>query len=324
MKNIYKVFILLLLPFIGFGQTLTLGKGAKVVIGNNNETSGASFTTGDIDLTGGTGTNFRIFDLSKVTAGTIINAASNARLDIFTDADGAGSLICSGNPKARVRVLTKKSRWSQISPPVEGIVSGDFDQALKDSWLVWFDESAGAHNGAAGDGWEYITSLTDPVNPGEGRSFYRGGDKTHIFKGKIRTTNLDNSPTSFQLNYTDSDHGYNLIGNPFTSALLWDGTWTSTNLSNVIWIWNGSQYGASPGSLTNHNIALGQAFFVRATAAGATLTIPAAKRNHGASLFQKKDKNNGRNYVIINADNNGNKDVAYVYFDATGTEGYDD
>ncbi|MCK5906014.1 MAG: hypothetical protein KAG37_00405, partial [Flavobacteriales bacterium] len=205
-------------------------------------------------------------------------------------------------------------------PPVYNVESGDFNKD-GDNWLVKFNETTGAYGGADGNGWEYITSLTESVNLGEGLSVYRGAYETLEFKEKIHTIDL-----AISLDWTDTSHGYNLIGNPFTSALLWDGTadWALTKVNNSIWIWDGTQYLSSPGGLTNHNIALGQAFFVRANDAGASITLPASKRNHNTSTFSKKNKNSGRNYVIINADNNGNKDVAYVYFDATGTEGYDD
>ncbi len=317
-------------------STITLNSAAQIKLENNSRT-GSNLKGSYLDLTNGNdnisnidnwgpitmnaGTDLRIFTFCKVNAGVISTNNTTSDITVFSYLPGDGSLICKGtSTKGIIKRKVKGGEWNQIAPSVEGVLSGDYIQS-NDTWFLKYNESTGTE----GD-WEYIIVENEDVKPGEGRSVYKASDKVLTFEGTIRTTDLANSAAGFQLNFTDVNHGYNLIGNPFTSALLWDGSadWGIYHLSNAIWIWDGSQYISSPGGLTSHNIALGQGFFVRATDVNPAIILPASKRVHVADTYAKKNKNSGRNYLTINANNNDKKDVAYIYFDAMGSDDYED
>ncbi len=110
-------------------------------------------------------------------------------------------------------------------------------------------------------------------------------------------------PVTFTPNNAPSN-GWNLVGNPYASAIQWDeagvDTWTRVNISAVIAIRdNGSEggtfrywdmdqdYSGIPGG----QIASGQSFWVRATAPNPELIIrEGAKTIGGATFFRKRQK----------------------------------
>jgi len=261
---------------------------------------------------------------ASMTTGAITNSASTAGdgLIIKSTAAGSGSLICTGTPTATVERYVTTTRWNMVSPTTTGTTGQTFfDASGSDSWLVWFDEATGTGD-VAGTGWTYHELLTDPVSVGSGYNYWPDVAETVEFKGNLQSTNL--SPT---ITWLDASHGYNLIGNPFSSALLWDGTWTMTHVNNAIWIWNGTQYEAQPGGLSSHYVPIGQGFFVRSNASGPSITIPSAKRAHNSQAFLKngqKVTNSDFSHLIIDAQNNQYQDRVFIYFDDNGTDSYDD
>lgn len=94
------------------------------------------------------------------------------------------------------------------------------------------------------------------------------------------------TPFSFPINYTNTglpnDDGLNLVGNPFPCALDWEASgWTKTNVTNTFWIRNNREtniasYNGDLNTGTNgatQYIALGQAFWIQATAGSPALSM---------------------------------------------------
>ena len=266
-------------------------------------------TTGTVDLT----------KLDKQPSGTLL---------IKSDGTSTGSLIFDGvssnDPEATVERYVKYGRWNMVSPSTTDVTAYNFyDASGNSSWLTVFDEATGTDGSTAGTGWSFLTNLNTAINVAQGYCYWPTiADETVSFSGNLRYTD-----TTLSLNFTDSDHGYNLIGNPFSSALEWDSSWTKTNVESSIWIWNGTQYEALPSELTNHDIAVGQGFFVRAEGSSPSITVPEGKRVHNNTSFLKNSRvitDNDFNYLIINALNNQYNDRAFIYFDENGTDAYDD
>ena len=94
--------------------------------------------------------------------------------------------------------------------------------------------------------------------------------------------------------------GWNLVGNPYPHAINWNNTgdWTDSNIDPTIYVpdvgggvfrtWNRSLGSGTPGSeLPNGNIAIGQAFWIKANAAAPTLTVKeTAKRGTGGTFYR--------------------------------------
>jgi hypothetical protein len=102
----------------------------------------------------------------------------------------------------------------------------------------------------------------------------------------------------FGVTYTASaDTGWNLIGNPFAATIDWDAAgWTKTNMDNVIYVWDNTANSGEGGYLTWNGTAgsLGdglikpfQGFWVKANAAGPTLSVPKSAKTTGGVFYKQ-------------------------------------
>jgi len=128
--------------------------------------------------------------------------------------------------------------------------------------------------------------------PGDDRSFRPGigylvayaSDVVKSFSGLIRNSGLDAA-----LTFTGGGDyaGYNLLGNPFTSAINADiHNWAKTNVQNAVWVWdpvtgNYKTWNGLTGTLDGGLIPAMQGFFVKASGPSPALTIPSSSRTHG-------------------------------------------
>jgi hypothetical protein len=228
--------------------------------------------------------------------GTLANNADNAGLVLQSDATGTASLMHNtDNVPATVQryISGVPEAWHFLSSPVS-------DQSISGSWLP----SGTYGNGTGYDMylwnevnscWIYQLDITSSVNwssvhPGSDFAVGRGylysvqaANPTKEFIGK-----LNNGPISFGLTFSSSDaslKGFNLVGNPYPSAIDWSAAsgWTRSDLNSSgggynMWIWNpaASNYGVynsadADGSGTNsvtRYIASMQGYFVQAANAG--------------------------------------------------------
>jgi|GEM_PF-2447167 len=96
---------------------------------------------------------------------------------------------------------------------------------------------------------------------------------------------------------TPGSDGWNLLGNPYASAITWNlnlgsGGWISNNISPVISIRDapGNRFVYIDGSTSSGTIAIGQAFWVQALAPGASLTIQeGVKQTASGYSFYRRD-----------------------------------
>jgi hypothetical protein len=151
--------------------------------------------------------------------------------------------------------------------------------------------------------------------------------------------NASYSPTvTFNSNDGNSDFydGWNLIGNPYPSALDWDASgWTKTNITNTVYMWDGDagnyvyynnggpdDHLQGTGQTLNSDataryIPAMQSFFVKANASSPSFTIPASARVHNSNQMYKSDEieTPDFDYVKLQIENlNGQKDQALVRF----------
>ena len=128
--------------------------------------------------------------------------------------------------------------------------------------------------------------------PGDDRHFKQGGgymaaydsDVVKNFSGCITNQNLDVPLTWTPGNYA----GYNLVGNPFTSALNADiQNWSKNNVMNSVWVWdpgsgNYTTWNGITGTLPGGIIPAMQGFFIKASGISPSLAIPSASRIHSS------------------------------------------
>jgi len=216
------------------------------------------------------------------------------------------------------------------------------------------------------DGWRVATSAT--LTAGRGyRVFISPDFLANNYDNKIKTTggvNLGNGgsggfsfpaltrneyspcfPSDPSFNPTvcnEENRGWNLVANPFPSAINWDAAgWTKpANMNNAFFIWDGVSNGyrvyvgtggVSLGvtSSTNANpnlIPTGQAFFVKLTS-GTTGTLKADEtvKNSGAASFVRTATTASNNVRLrISKVNGGNYSFdAMVRFMEGATEAFD-
>lgn len=99
-------------------------------------------------------------------------------------------------------------------------------------------------------------------------------------RGPINQGNISPTITYNTSGSNAAMYGYNLVGNPYPSALDWESaSWTMSNISSVMAISDNSsgslvyQYFDNTDGSADDFIALGQAFWVRATGASPSLTF---------------------------------------------------
>jgi hypothetical protein len=254
---------------------------------------------------------------------------------IASTADGTGSLIHNTNDvEATIERYIPESGYHLVSVP--------FKQAANpvSGWFIWsylfnFDLEA--------QDWEAMGSPTGTdlfVNKGYMVYKYPGPDKwssdtTYAMTGPMNNGEIDIPVAYYEAN---SYAGFNLVPNPYPSAIDWDAVdgWTKTNLNNAIWIWNegaDEPYGTGyvgnyaayiGGTGTNGGsqfIPVGQSFFVRvSTDAAASLSVNNDARVHNPQPFFKDEV---QDLLRIQAIGNNYSDEIVVRFLGDATSGFD-
>jgi len=153
--------------------------------------------------------------------------------------------------------------------------------------------------------------------------YYPGASKTYEFTGPLNFG-------AFNPTVINAGSGFNLVPNPYPSAVDWDAAsgWTKTNIANSIWIWpsGGSNYtsyinGVGTNGGTQY-IPSCQAFFVQATGNSPVLTMTDEVRVHNNQPFWK-DANSISNLLRIKVDANSCSDEAIVRFEEGSTVNFD-
>ncbi|HOP14814.1 MAG TPA: T9SS type A sorting domain-containing protein, partial [Lentimicrobium sp.] len=121
--------------------------------------------------------------------------------------------------------------------------------------------------------------------------------------------------------------GWNLLGNPFQSAIDWDivlnGPGSTPVVDAAVYVWDGAQYvsyNGYAGSLTDGIIPPQNGFFVKAIGDGLSLTIPLYARVHSNIEFYKASP---ANLLSLRANGNGYKDETFIRFNSAATPLFD-
>lgn len=255
------------------------------------------------------------------TAGLTIKSTSAGTGSLL---DESGGVAMTGTGTIRAEQYLAKNAWHLVAPVTTGVTANNYywnDQPK--CWLMYHTESSNAltyntnlaTSMPVGQGWLVWIDNTTTSNPGA----------TAIMTGSLRSTSLSPAVTKTGL-------GWNLVGNPFPSAIDWQsGNWIRTNLELTIWIWSNSDNNylyrttAGGGTMTNGIIPPGQGFFVKAIASSPALTIPDDSRTHSAQAFYKGTETDPgyADYIVIAASNNQQTDQVWVSFGPNGTDGFD-
>ncbi len=266
-------------------------------------------------------------DINETHSLTINGDLSNSgTLTINSSSTGTGSLIVNGSSTGSVVIerYLPDGGWHFVSPSTTGVTANDFywnDNPV--SWLTFHTESSNE--------WTYNTPLTTPMPVGQGWSVWLDNSvlaaATATMTGSIQVSDFE---ATLESSGTGINEGWNLLGNPFASAIDWDqGGWGS-NTTGTVYVWdndlNGSgdwaSWNGSAGDLTNGIIPVSQAFFVKATSAGA-FNIPTTARIHDITSFYKETETLNSPYVRLQMDFDDHGNTVFIGFPEHGTEEFD-
>jgi len=274
-----------------------------------------------------TSTTGRCRDLAIDPNGKLTVAAGkkltvNGNFLLNSDVTGTGSFIDLGTTtitgtKVVERYMTgnwsggsptSTTIWHYISSPVSGAVTGIFVNNLLSQWF----ENVGL--------WDTIVSLTMPMTVGKGYITALRTPGTIEYQGG--NLNTGNQTLSGLTNTVPSNYsGWNLVGNPYPSAFVWNASVIRTNVDAAIYFWDpiaGNYTSKTPGD--DSYVPATQAFFVKVTEAGTgSIQIPNTNRTHNGLFY----KNVAENVLDLTVEGNGYFDQTSVRFNEMATTGFD-
>ncbi len=283
--------------------------------------SGHTVTTAD-NVTIATYGKLEISGNLSVT-GTLTNNAGNAGLVLKSTATEQGSLLNStANVDATVeRQITGYAGdhgWHLLSSPVNNmaIAGSDFVPAINTDDLFSWDEDAGAAgmwiNYRIDGGGFAFSNFTN----GQGYLCAYDVDGTKEFQGKLNVANVS-SPA----NMTNTNGGWQLVGNPFSCAIDWGaGTWTKTGIgvNAKVWAEEAGNY------QTKTIIPSTQGFFVEITNATNQLTIPSDARIHDEQNWYKNAGDSENTLILkLSGGDNSFYDITQVIMSENATMEFD-
>ncbi len=341
------------------------------VINSNNETGRISINSGNIKITSSSGSNSNLyFDGSNNNADTLAVDLSGGGDVVLHDplmvSDAirvkGGELNANGN----LTLLSTASKTAIIEEiKNNGIISGNVtvQHFLADLGDHWRDLSTTVSGVKVEDWQEFFPitgqftgssgGITDPsmfVSTSGGLAAYptttnqasierAKGYDTRLNLSSAATVAVTGNPFQGNINFTltggtsGSDNGWNLVGNPYASPVLWSNNadaWTRSGVSRVIAVKENKLIGGQPISqyqyytsvLGEGRIESGQGFWVRAyTSAPALAITEKAKTSDGQTYPQNPE---GIAHMIVTLQLGAKEDRAYVLFTPDGTDGFDD
>ncbi len=250
---------------------------------------------------------------------------------------GSGTLIVGGSSSGNVtyeRYMTGVDEWHLISSPVVGQLIGTGGVLDNTSGTNNVDYSSTNSNYAMSDYneasnlWKsfFPLSVSGAFTSGLGYQVLRKTDGTISFVGSVLTDDLDKS-------LVRGGFGWNCIGNPYPSAMNLNMNASAINFLSTnadalddsfgaIYCWDGaSGVYETLNSVIGAYIPPGQAFFVKAAADAATVSITEAMQSHGQSPFKLTSSPWPK--IILKASNREFESSTIVCFNSDMTRGLD-
>ncbi|MBN2778683.1 MAG: T9SS type A sorting domain-containing protein [Bacteroidales bacterium] len=235
------------------------------------------------NLTVNSGAILTILANSGITISGNIN--NEGTINIESTALGEGSLLLNGSLSGagtyNVERFLTASQWHLVSSPITNALAGVFE----DIWLRYYDESTNTFG-------SYIQPPSTPMPNGQGFGVWAPTTQTRTFTGTINNGSV--VPNVQLTGSAGPNTGWNLIGNPYPSAIDWDAAsgWTRSNIADVVYVWNGTQYAGYVGGIPvnggSRYVAPGQGFFVQATSPGVAIGMNNGIRLHNGVSYLKE------------------------------------
>ncbi|UYN85821.1 MAG: fibronectin type III domain-containing protein [Cyclobacteriaceae bacterium] len=321
------------------GSNLTLNsssaQNSNLYVDNVLNTAGMVTTTfsstGDLVIQ----SPLRITDGLKIKAGEV-NSGGNITLvstqtktAYLQELEGNGSITGAAKVERWVSIARKYrymssavanmtvAMWQQSGMPITGPFTGSSPNSPNPSMFYYVENNGGyinyPHTGSN-------NSVT--FERGRGYSIFNYNGNSPL------TLTMTGNPYQGSVPYTltpgsGGDTGWNLVGNPYASAIMWNNLtsdWIKSGLSPIVHVPDNTSgtlvfrtYNANNGlgTLTGGIIAPGQAFWVQAVTANPSLTIhEKAKRTNTSTFFREEEAT--VNSITIVLSNGSLEDEAYI------------
>lgn len=274
--------------------------------------------------------------------GLLTNNAT-AGIVLKSDATGTGSLIdngLAGSGTAQAECYLKKynvindGMYHFLSAPVSGqAIFPNFSNPPGNFTDDFYKLDEPTYT------WVSFRNTGNVVNPlfettltrGRGYLVAYNADVTKIFTGTLNSGTLTAGSGLPAISYTaaeGSQAGWNLIGNPYPSAIDWDNVSASQsyNLDNAVYVYdNNSQtyktWVGGFGSLTGGIIPPMQGFLVKAHGASPSLYLENQDRVHSGNLYYKA-RASVDNALSISVTGNAHADETSLRFAEGATAGF--
>ncbi|MGV8114708.1 MAG: T9SS type A sorting domain-containing protein [Lentimicrobium sp.] len=293
-------------------STLVINNASGVVLDKNVSLTGnLTITSGSVTIN---------FGKQLTVIGTLTNTQGVTGLVIKSDDTGTGSLIHStGNVPATVeRYISGHNNvadagWHLLGSPVAAfdIDGSSFDPGASDDFYAWQESNSTWMNHKQG--------TPSQIVPGTGYlvSYETSGAKT--FTGALNAA--DQTVTVTREGAGDYA-GFNLIGNPFASAITWGSGWSLGSVGGVAYVWDEATKdyidieAGDPIPSAN-----GVMVYLGGEETSQSLTIPAAARIHSSQGWYKSA--GGRIVLVANDPDRGAAKRSVIRFNESATEGFD-
>lgn len=257
----------------------------------------------------------------KIESGTTLKV-DNGDLFIESDASGDASLIDKGiiayaSGETKVQRYLSEGSWHLISAPVENTTAIMFEN----DYLQYHTESTNLYS--------EIANVNEGLNYMQGYALWTvdGSPTTELFTGTSFTGNKSKS-------FTQSGEGFNLLGNPYPSAIDWESVSIPSQLNGAYWVFdpsigvNGGDFreyisGGGGANTTSQYIPMGQGFFVRATSGSGTITFTNDDRAHDNQSFYKNSTETDTELILIKATGNNVTMQTAVRFNTNASNSID-
>ncbi len=281
-------------------NNLTIAPDAVLTVNSG----GTLNINGDLNINSDySGTAFVGSLVDKTNEGVTINGSSSVDLEILGSEVGTNS------------------NWHLISSPVASFNS---TTVFNHCYLRTFDESTGAYDNVGAD-----QSLSTDMQGFA--TMYEYGSGASIFKTLEFTGDLNTGNKSIACTKTEGQSGWNLVGNPYPSAVDWDLVTDDAypgGLDNTLYVVDGESVksykpdGAPVGDASNIIPAM-QGFFVKCLTNNTDLTFKNDYRVSNQATFLKSNFDMHNVLAFVAENETGLKDYMNVYFRENASTGFD-
>ncbi len=215
---------------------------------------------------------------------------------------------------------TANNQWHFISMPIplqnSSLFNGMFLQYFNEAWV-----------GPNGSPWTDITSSSSILQPGVGYSVWSDVNSTITYSGSDINSGNFNIPLAYSPMATYA--GYNLVGNPYPSAintLNFNTAFPWSNNSDIeasLYIWDNGNYAVNngifgTGSFSNNLIPAYQGFMTKCNSS-TNLLLPVNAQSHGGSFL----KTTVSDLLKLKVKGNNYEDEIAINFKSNASNGYD-